>query len=90
MADARVIKEIKQTGHWAWGIVRNPDLTLHEQTTGAEEHIRVSRHFRMHALKPMWMYKFLTTEAECGCLRRFGLWRVIICYDHAAADWRKK
>lgn len=75
-------KEIAQTASWLWGIVRNPDVVWVDVDTGAELSEYWKRIDRFHILRPMWMYTFLTTEADCGCRKRFGLWRVIICSEH--------
>jgi hypothetical protein len=33
-------------------------------------------------VRPYWTHTAFTTEAACGCRRRFGIWHTIWCFAH--------
>lgn len=77
---------MNRTTEWAWGMVRNPPLVWNNEDgsfSHTEQVPRFGGDFNRWALRPMWMYRLLTTNPGCGCRRRFGLWRTIYCMDHA-------
>lgn len=88
-----MISEAKQTASWLWDVIRNPDVVWLDGNTGGEaSRERWKRIDRFRILRPTWTFYFLTTKQGCGCRKRFGLWRTIICSDHVAhsADWNDR
>ena len=58
-------------------IITNPPIQF-----GDEPPEHWSRWERWQVFRPMWTHTLLTTHADCGCRRRFGLWRTIYCAPH--------
>ena len=65
-------------------LITNPPVVFGD---GDEEHW--TRRERWQILRPMWTHTIATIEAPCGCCRRFGLWRTIVCAEHVFGPaWR--
>lgn len=80
---------MKGTLRWGWSLITNPELVWLNTDGSVAERERINR-FRGYmtwwSIRPLWMHYALTTRAHCGCRRRFGLWRTIICSDHCPLD----
>lgn len=72
---------IREVAVWLWGVVKNPDVVWVDTHTGEETRERWKRRDRFRLLCPL-RYVF-TTRSGCGCLRRFGLWKIAFCAEHA-------
>ena len=72
-----------EAASWLWGVVRNPDVVWVDVHTGEKSTEHMSRWTRFHIFKPIWVTYACTTKLSCGCRKRFGLWRIIFCSEHA-------
>lgn len=64
-----------------WGLVLNRPLVWLARD-GSVTYERYRRAERWAITRPGWTFYVLTTGPGCGCRRRFGLWRTIICSPH--------
>lgn len=73
-----------QTAAWVKCLVFNPPLEWVDAETHEVTFVeKTTRRRYATTFRPMWMTLAFTTSAECGCRRRFGLWKVLICMEHA-------
>lgn len=62
-----------------WYTIKNPPVEFEGDWKAPE---RYSRADSWALTRPMWTHTIFTTEAGCGCRRRFGLWHTMWCAPH--------
>ena len=58
------------------------DLIANPPVMFGDDEEQWTRRERWQVLRPMWTHTIATTRDECGCQRRFGMWRTIWCAGH--------
>lgn len=75
-------KDVRQIAHWSWGMIWNRPLVW-ENADGTFSHTEKVRRFKgpfsRWTIRPMIFHTAFTTRPDCGCRKRFGLWRTIWC-----------
>lgn len=86
----KVLKSLRQLGHWLWLVARKGTITAKNTSTGETWEESFTRTELWHIFRPVWVLNFGVVYKKCGCGKRFGLWPVMWCSAHVFAEAARK